>query len=205
MKSTVLKHLARRWAEPRFRVFAHHSSDLALIGFARHSGDAESLGVAKMLTKFQGARLALVGEAESVYQVDPKHFLRLIWSLIDLNALIVSVRPLGKDALAPGNQWQDFWPDHVRSVAALRSRIRLDHASKFGELARCLMQDGRYLTSLTHCGSVGKVPRGLSETAARGSLSITKSVLRRLPRTALTPSWKLAFYLSTSAKHHSFS
>lgn len=137
MKSTVLKHLARRWAEPRFRVFAHHSSDLALIGFARRSGDAESLGVAKMLTKFQGARLALVGEAESVYQVDPKHFLRLIWSLIDLNALIVSVRPLGKDALAPGNQWQDFWPDHVRSVAALRSRIRLDHASKFGELARC--------------------------------------------------------------------
>jgi len=137
MKSTVLKHLAKRWAEPRFRVFAHHSSDLALIGFARRSGDAKSLGVAKVLTKFQGASAALMDDDVSVYQVDPGHFLPLIWSLIDLNALIVSVRLPSKDAVAPGSEWQDFWPDHVRSVAALRSRLRPGHASKFGELARC--------------------------------------------------------------------
>lgn len=137
MKCTVLRHLAKRWAEPRFRVFAHHSSDLALIGFARRSGDAESLGVAKVLTKFQGASAALLDDDVSVYQVDPRRFLSLIWSLIDLNALIVSVRLPGKDAHALGSEWQDFWPDHVRSVAALRSRLRPGHASKFGELARC--------------------------------------------------------------------
>lgn len=137
MKCTVLRHLAKRWAEPRFRVFAHHSSDLALIGFARRSGDAESLGAARVLTKFQSARLVRLGEVVSVYQVDPRRFLSLIWSLIDLNALIVSVRLPGKDAHALGSEWQDFWPDHVRSVAALRSRLRPGQASKFGELARC--------------------------------------------------------------------
>lgn len=137
MKCTVLRHLAKRWAEPRFRVFAHHSSDLALIGFARRSGDAESLGVAKVLTKFQGASAALMDDDVSVYQVDPGRFLRLIWSIIELNALVVSVRVPGKDALAPSSEWQQFWPDHVRSVAALRSRLRPGHASNFGELARC--------------------------------------------------------------------
>ncbi|HIE1099722.1 TPA: HNH endonuclease signature motif containing protein [Stenotrophomonas maltophilia] len=137
MKCTVLRHLAKRWAEPRFRVFAHHSSDLALIGFARRSGDAESLGVAKVLTKFQGASAALMDDDVSVYQVDPGRFLRLIWSIIELNALVVSVRVPGKDALAPSSEWQQFWPDHVRSVAALRSRLRSGHASNFGELARC--------------------------------------------------------------------
>ncbi|WP_180845983.1 HNH endonuclease [Stenotrophomonas maltophilia] len=137
MKCTVLRHLAKRWAEPRFRVFVHHSSDLALIGFTRRSGDGGSLGIAKVLTKFQGAHLVLVGEAVSVYQVDPELFLPLIWSLIELNALVVPVTLPSKDALAPGSEWQDFWPDHVRSVAALRSRLRPGHASKFGELARC--------------------------------------------------------------------
>ncbi len=137
MKCTVLRHLAKRWAEPRFRVFAHHSSDLALIGFARRSGDAESLGVAKVLTKFQGASAALMDDDVSVYQVDPGRFLRLIWLIIELNALVVSVRVPGKDALAPSSEWQQFWPDHVRSVAALRSRLGPGHASKFGELARC--------------------------------------------------------------------
>ena len=73
----------------------------------------------------------------SVYQVDPGRFLRLIWSIIELNALVVSVRVPGKDALAPSSEWQQFWPDHVRSVAALRSRLRSGHASNFGELARC--------------------------------------------------------------------
>lgn len=137
MKSTVLKQLAKRWAEPRFRVFAHHSSDLALIGFGARSGDAQSLGAARVLTKFQSARLVRREEAVSVYQINREHFLPLIWSLIDLNALIVSVRLPGKDAHALGSEWQDFWPDHVRSVAALRSRLRPGHASKFGELARC--------------------------------------------------------------------
>lgn len=137
MKSTVLKHLAKRWAEPRFRVFAHHSSDLALIGFARRSGDAESLGVAKVLTKFQGASAALLDDDVSVYQVDPRRFLSLIWSLIDLNALIVSVRLPGKDAHALGSEWQDFWPDHVRSVAALRSRLRPGHATRAQQIRRC--------------------------------------------------------------------
>ncbi|QGL72464.1 hypothetical protein NIPOLPBK_00927 [Stenotrophomonas maltophilia] len=137
MKCTVLRHLAKRWAEPRFRVFVHHSSDLALIGFTRRSGDGGSLGIAKVLTKFQGARLALVGEAVRVYQVDPGRFLPLIWSLIELNALVVPVPLPSNDAVAPGSEWQDFWPDHVRSVAALRSRLRPGHASKFGELARC--------------------------------------------------------------------
>lgn len=137
MKSTVLKQLAKRWAEPRFRVFAHHSSDLALIGFGARSGDAQSLGAARVLTKFQSVRLVRLGEAVSVYQINQEHFLPLIWSIIELNALVVSVRVPGKDALAPGSEWQDFWSDHVRSVAALRSRLRPDHPSKFGELARC--------------------------------------------------------------------
>lgn len=137
MKSTVLRHLANRWSEPRFRVFAHHSSDLALIGFGSRSGDAQSLGAARVLTKFQGARLALLDDAVSVYQVDPGRFLPLIWSLIELNALVMPVRVLGKDARPLGSEWQDFWSDHVRSVAALRSRLRPGHASKFGELARC--------------------------------------------------------------------
>lgn len=137
MKSTVLKQLAKRWAEPRFRVFAHHSSDLALIGFGARSGDAQSLGAARVLTKFQSARLVRLGEAVSVYQINREHFLPLIWSIIELNALVVSVRVPGKDALAPGSEWQDFWSDHVRSVAALRSRLRPGRASNFGELARC--------------------------------------------------------------------
>ncbi|MDP4309725.1 HNH endonuclease signature motif containing protein [Stenotrophomonas geniculata] len=137
MKCTVLRHLAKRWAEPRFRAFAHHSSDLALIGFARRSGDAESLGVAKVLTKFQGASAALMDDDVSVYQVDPGRFLPLIWALIELNALVMPVRVPGKGAHAFGSEWQDFWPDHVRSVAALRSRLRSGHASNFGELARC--------------------------------------------------------------------
>lgn len=136
-KSTVLKHLAKRWAEPRFRVFAHRSTDLALIGFSRRSGDAASLGVGRVLTKFEGARQALVGKGQSVYQVDPERFLSLIWSLIDLNALIVSVQLPGKDAQPLSSHWHDFWPDHVRSIAALRSRRRPGHASKFGEHARC--------------------------------------------------------------------
>lgn len=137
MKSTVLKHLAKRWAEPRFRVFAHHSSDLALIGFTRRSGDAESLGVAKVLTKFQGASAVLMDDDVSVYQVDPGRFLPLIWSLIELNALVMPVRVLGKDALPLGSEWQHFWSDHVPSVAALRSRLRPGHGTRFGELARC--------------------------------------------------------------------
>lgn len=137
MKSTVLKHLARRWAEPRFRVFAHRGSDLALVGFGLRSGDSQSLGAARVLTKFQGASAALMDDDVSIYQVDPGRFLRLIWSIIELNALVVSVRVPGKDALAPSSEWQQFWPDHVRSVAALRSRLRPGHASKFGELARC--------------------------------------------------------------------
>lgn len=137
MKSTVLKHLAKRWAEPRFRVFAHHSSDLALIGFTRRSGDGGSLGIAKVLTKFQGAGQLPTDDAMSVYDVEPEQFLSLIWSLIDLNAFIVSVRLPGKDALAPGSEWQDFWPDHVRSVAALRSRLRPDHATRTQQIRRC--------------------------------------------------------------------
>lgn len=137
MKSTVRRHLAKRWAEPRFRVFAHHSSDLGLIGFARRSGDAESMGVAKLLTKFQGASAVLLDDDVSVYQIDREHFLPLIWSVIELNALVVSVRVLGKDALAPGSEWQDFWPDHVRSVAALRSRLRPDHATRAQQIRRC--------------------------------------------------------------------
>lgn len=137
MKNTVLKHLTKRWAEPRFRVFAHHSSDLALIGFGARSGDAQSLGVAKVLIKFQGASAAMMDDDVSVYQVDPGSFLTLIWSLIELNALMVPVRVPGKGALAPGSEWQDFWPDHVRSVGTLRSRLRPDHPSNFGELARC--------------------------------------------------------------------
>lgn len=137
MKSTVLKHLAKRWAEPRFRVFAHHSSDLALIGFTRRSGDGGSLGIAKVLSKFQGAGQLPTDDAMSVYEVEPEQFLSLIWSLIDLNALIVSVRLPGEDALAPGSEWQDFWPDHVRSVAALRSRLRPDHATRAQQIRRC--------------------------------------------------------------------
>ncbi len=137
MKSTVLKHLTKRWAEPRFRVFAHHSSDLALIGLARRSGDPESLCVAKVLTKFQGASVALMDDDVSVYKVDPGRFLFLIWSLIELNALVMPVRVLGKDARPLGSEWQDFWPDHVRSVATLRSRLRPGHASNFGERAQC--------------------------------------------------------------------
>lgn len=137
MKSTVLKHLEKRWAEPRVRVFAYHSSDLALVGFGARSGDAQGLGAARVLTKFQGARQLPTDDAMSVYQVDPGRFLPLIWSLIELNALIVSVRLPGKYTMAPGSEWQDFWPDHMRSVAAVRSRRRPGHASKFGELARC--------------------------------------------------------------------
>jgi len=137
MKSTVLNHLANRWSEPRFRVFAHHSSDLALIGFGARSGDAQSLAAARVLTKFQSARLALLDDDVGVYQVDPDRFLSLIWSLIELNALIVSVRLPGKYTLAPGSEWQDFWSDHVRSVAALRSRLRPSYARMHGELARC--------------------------------------------------------------------
>ncbi|WNH47313.1 HNH endonuclease signature motif containing protein [Stenotrophomonas aracearum] len=137
MKSSVLKHLAKRWAEPRFRVFAHHTSDLALIGFARRSGDAQSLAVAKVLTKFQGASAALLDDAVSVYQIDREHFLPLIWSLIELNAFMVPVRVPGKDAHPFGSEWQDFWPDHVRSVAALRSRLRPGHATRAQQIRRC--------------------------------------------------------------------
>jgi len=137
MKSTVLNHLATRWAEPRFRVFAHHSSDLALIGFSRRSGGSGSMGVAKVLTRFQGARLALLDDDVSVYYIEQGHFLTLTWQLIELNALVMPVRVLGKEARPLGSEWQDFWPDQVRSIASLRSRLRPGHASKFGELARC--------------------------------------------------------------------
>ncbi|WP_139052447.1 HNH endonuclease [Xanthomonas cannabis] len=136
-KHVVRAHLNKRWSEPRIRVFAHRSSNLALVGFGSRSGDAQSLGAARVLTKFLGADALPMGGFGQVFQVAPAQFLPLIWSLIEINALVVPVDIPGTERLALGDNWQDFWTDHVRSLSALGTRLRPGNAIDRQAFDRC--------------------------------------------------------------------
>ncbi|MGV7183779.1 HNH endonuclease [Xanthomonas axonopodis] len=136
-KHVVRAHLVKRWSEPRFRVFAHRSSDLALVGFGGRSGDAQSLGTARVLTRFLGADAVPVGGSGQVFQVAPDQFLPLVWSLIEINALVVPVEIPGTEPQPFEENWQDFWTDHVRSQSALGTRLRPGDAIDRHQFDRC--------------------------------------------------------------------
>lgn len=136
-KHVVRAHLVKRWSEPRFRVFAHRSSGLALVGYGGRSGDAQSLGAARVLTKFLGSDAVPVGGSGQVFQVAPDQFLPLIWSLIEINALIVPVEIPGIEPQRLGENWRDFWTDHVRSMSALGTRLRPGDAIDRHHFDRC--------------------------------------------------------------------
>ncbi len=136
-KQAICNHLAKRWTEPRFRVFAHRSSDLALVGFASRSGDSQSVGVARVLTRFVGSGAVLSSDRSTVYRVGPERFLDLVWALIELNALVVPVEIEGIEDFELSDNWQDFWTDHVLSVGQLRTRLRPGNAMDRGRIARC--------------------------------------------------------------------
>ena len=109
--------LARRHQWPRSRVFAAQRADGGgVIGVSSRFGDAQSTGLARLLSRRAGG-IVHQDNRLTVHQVEDAAFRSLVWDLIDANTLVV--------ALAHRSQPRDFldcwWITSV-SPASLRLR-----------------------------------------------------------------------------------
>lgn len=112
----VREALALRHAHPRSRVYAAQADDgTCLLGVSRRFGDRQSKGIAHLLGKLSGS--TVLGGPLTVYQLDDHAFRRVVWELIEANALVVGVgRRTGC------RDFQDYWWLTSSSVGELRAR-----------------------------------------------------------------------------------
>ena len=112
-----LRALARRHQWPRSRVFAaQRAVGDGVIGVSSRYGDAQSKGLARLLSRRAGA-IVYQDHRLTVHHVEDAAFRTLIWDLIDANTLVV--------ALAHPAQPRDFldcWWITSASPSALRLR-----------------------------------------------------------------------------------
>jgi len=113
-----IRALAQRHTLPRGRLFAAQGEDgLCFLGVPPRFGDGCSKWLARLLARQVGTVVHHANRV-TVYQLDDAEFLRVVWKLIDANALIV--------ALACRSQPRDFldcwWP-----TSASPSTLRLRH------------------------------------------------------------------------------
>jgi len=109
--------LARRYQWPRSRVFAAQRADGGgVIGVSSRFGDAQSTGLARLLSRRAGD-IVHQDHRLTVHHVEDEAFRTLVWELIDANTLVV--------ALAHPAQPRDFldcWWITSASPSALRLR-----------------------------------------------------------------------------------
>ena len=112
-----LRALARRHQWPRSRVFAAQREDgHGVIGVSSRFGDAQSTGLARLLSRRAGD-IVHQDHRLTVHHVEDAAFRTLVWDLIDANTLVVE--------LAHPAQPRDFldcWWITSASPAALRLR-----------------------------------------------------------------------------------
>ena len=112
-----LRALARRHQWPRSRVFAAQREDgHGVIGVSSRFGDAQSKGLARLLSRRAGD-IVHQDHRLTVHHVEDAAFRSLVWDLIDANTLVV--------ALAHPAQPRDFldcWWITSASPSALRLR-----------------------------------------------------------------------------------
>ena len=112
-----LRALARRHQWPRSRVFAAQGEDgQGVIGVSSRFGDAQSKGLARLLSRRVGG-IVHKSSRLTIHQLEDDAFRSLVWDLIDVNTLVV--------ALAHRAQPRDFldcWWFTSASPTALRLR-----------------------------------------------------------------------------------
>lgn len=113
--SDFTRALARRHRHTRSRVFAAQSEDgTCLIGVSSRFGDAQSTGLARLLSRLAGGMVHQDRQL-TVHQVADAAFRTLVWQLIEANTLVVT--------LAHRKQARDFldcWWITSASPTALR-------------------------------------------------------------------------------------
>lgn len=112
-----LRALARRHQWPRSRVFAAQREDgHGVIGVSSRFGDAQSTGLARLLSRRAGD-IVHQDHRLTVHQVEDAAFRTLVWELIDANTLVVAL-----DHPAPPRDFLDCWWITSASPSALRLR-----------------------------------------------------------------------------------
>lgn len=116
-QADFLRALAHRHQWPRSRVFAAQGEDgHGVIGVSSRFGDAQSKGLARLLSRRAGG-IVHQNRRLTVHHVEDAAFRSLVWDLIDANTLVV--------ALAHPAQPRDFldcWWITSASPSALRLR-----------------------------------------------------------------------------------
>lgn len=118
--STVLQHLAQRWARPRWVAFVLPHAGGAVIGWEAsqaHEGAAEA--GAWLRHAYAGAVLAVKGPV--AFDVPGKFFQAAVWHLIEAHALAVDLSEPGYADDVP-RRWEDCWRARYTSLQSLQKR-----------------------------------------------------------------------------------
>lgn len=118
--STVLKHLAQRWARPRWVAFVLPHAGGAVIGWeASQAHERAAEAGAWLRHAYAGAVLATEGLV--AFDVPGKFFQAAVWHLIDVHALAVDLSEPGPADDAP-RRWEDCWRARYTSLQSLQKR-----------------------------------------------------------------------------------
>lgn len=122
-KAVVLRELEKRWANPRFTVYALHGSTRSFIGWTSRNGAKEALGLAAALLRFSCEAVPLSSGKVVLYELPSGLFLDAVWVLIEHHGL---VKKLEVEGLEPApydpDNWQHHWAVHLEFLSDLCRR-----------------------------------------------------------------------------------
>lgn len=113
--SDVKQALAKRHAFPRSRVYAAQTEHDCLLGVSSRYGGREAKGIAHLLGKQAGRRVSH-SRYLAVYRLDDADFCRVIWQLIEANAMVVGVA-----RRLDARDYRDHWWVASASLSELRA------------------------------------------------------------------------------------
>lgn len=140
----VLSALAKRWEQPRIKLFAFHGSEQSFIGWTPRCGSPSALGMAASILRFGFQATPIPQRRLSLFDVPAARFLDAVWELIEHGALLAPVE-LENETAAPTDPglWQSWWPITFTDPADIRRRrpyLAGNHAKTAGTLANQVMQ-----------------------------------------------------------------
>lgn len=122
----VLAHLAARFDEPRFRVYAWSGvvdgERVCLIGWSTRAGDPLALGESLLELRIRDGGEVLVEGQTTLIRVPAEGFLEAVWRLIEAHGILVLMDLPGVDWGA-GDDWRECWRHRVQDLVSNHHRV----------------------------------------------------------------------------------
>lgn len=121
-RSTVARHLEKRFTFPRFLAFAVQGFECSWIGWHDKTGAPQAHDLAAVLLRFQAQATPVSSSPITLFQVDNAAFLDVVWALIEHHALVqpLAIPNLPQPVLDP-TDWRHCW---TRTFVGLRDLTR---------------------------------------------------------------------------------